>query len=112
VPRPKKCRRVGFIPKNMNFKPEIENVDEIVLTVEEVEAIRLSDFEYLEQDDSAQNMEVSRGTYQRILKSARSKVADALVNGKKIKIEGGNYTFNKGQMCYKRCKGRKRMDKY
>jgi predicted DNA-binding protein (UPF0251 family) len=63
------------------------------LSVEELEAIRLSDFESLDQEASANMMEVSRQTYGRILAGARSIVAEALITGKALKVEGGNYEF-------------------
>jgi predicted DNA-binding protein (UPF0251 family) len=66
---------------------------EVLMSVEELEAIRLSDFEHLDQETAANMMEVSRHTYGRILASARSIVAEALVTGKALKIEGGTYEF-------------------
>jgi len=59
--------------------------------VEEAEAIRLKDLEGLEQEECAQRMSVSRSTFARVLASARQKMADALLNGKAIRIEGGNF---------------------
>jgi predicted DNA-binding protein (UPF0251 family) len=106
--RPVKWRKVSFIPGVRSFLPtgipkcEIE---ENVLKVEELEAIRLKDLEGMEQEDCAVKMEVSRQTFQRILNTAREKVADALINGKAIRIEGGNFTSNicpvKCQSCLK-----------
>jgi predicted DNA-binding protein (UPF0251 family) len=66
-------------------------VGEVNLTVEELEAIRLKDLEGLEQEECAKQMGVSRATFQRILYSARSKVAEALVCGKAIRISGGSF---------------------
>jgi len=66
-------------------------LEEINLLVEEAEAVRLKDLEGLEQEDCAEKMNVSRTTFSRILDSARQKIADALLNGKAIRIEGGNY---------------------
>jgi predicted DNA-binding protein (UPF0251 family) len=63
------------------------------MSVEELEAIRLSDFEHLDQETAANMMEVSRHTYGRILTAARSIVAQALITGKALKIEGGTYEF-------------------
>jgi predicted DNA-binding protein (UPF0251 family)/DNA-directed RNA polymerase subunit RPC12/RpoP len=73
---------------------------ENILKLEELEAIRLKDLEGLEQGECAEKMEVSRPTFQRILISAREKIADSLVNGKTIHIEGGNFTQN---ICPVRC---------
>jgi predicted DNA-binding protein (UPF0251 family) len=66
-------------------------LEEVNLTVEEVEAIRLKDLEVLEQEECAQKMSISRPTFHRVLESARRKLADALLNGKAIRIEGGNF---------------------
>ncbi|HBF36953.1 MAG TPA: hypothetical protein DDW50_06490 [Firmicutes bacterium] len=106
--RPTKWRKVGFIPGIRYFIPtgipkcELE---ENILKIEELEAIRLKDLEGLEQEECAEKMEVSRPTFQRILNTAREKVSDALINGKAIRIEGGNFTSNicpvKCQSCQK-----------
>ena len=61
------------------------------LSVEEAEAIRLKDLDGLEQEECAQRMNVSRPTFHRVLGSARGKLADALLNGKAMRIEGGNF---------------------
>jgi predicted DNA-binding protein (UPF0251 family) len=66
-------------------------LEEVGLLVEEAEAIRLKDLEGLEQEECAQKMNISRSTFSRILDSARQKIADALLNGKAIRIEGGNF---------------------
>lgn len=87
-------RRVGIIPRVTYFKPRgipLLHLQEVCLSVEEVEAIRLKDMEGLEQEECARKMNVSRTTFSRILGSARQKVADVLLNGKAMKIEGGNF---------------------
>jgi predicted DNA-binding protein (UPF0251 family) len=92
--RPSKCRRVEFLPGVNYFKPAgipLRDLEEISMSVEEAEAIRLKDLEGLEQEQGAEKMNISRPTFQRILASARQKVADALLNGKAIRIEGGNF---------------------
>lgn len=97
MPRPVKWRRVEFIPEVKTFIPEgisLKDLEKNVLLVEELEAIRLKDLEGLEQELCAKKMEISRQTFRRILSSARSKVADALINGKSLRIEGGNFTLN------------------
>jgi predicted DNA-binding protein (UPF0251 family) len=71
----------------------ISQTGEIILSIEGMEALRLSDFERLDQDTAARIMEVSRQTYGRILNLARTIVAEALVTGKKLRIEGGTYTI-------------------
>lgn len=94
MPRPIKWRRVGFIPGVVHFKPAgvpIRVLDEVSLSMEEAEAIRLKDLEGLRQEECAQHMKISRPTFHRVLGAARSKLADAIINGKAIRIEGGNY---------------------
>lgn len=103
--RPRKCRMVGFVPENPCFYPQLHNIDEVVLNIEEVEAIRLSDYMEMEQDSAAESMSVSRGTFQRIINVARKKTADALVHGKTIRIDGGNYQLSAGKACCRRHNG-------
>jgi predicted DNA-binding protein (UPF0251 family) len=94
MPRPFKCRYIHCEPDVSYFKPRgipISRLDEVVLTVDEFESVRLADVEGLYQDEAAGKMNVSRQTFGNIVKSARCKVADALVNGKAIKIRGGVY---------------------
>jgi predicted DNA-binding protein (UPF0251 family) len=90
--RPVKTRRVGCNPLANYFKPRgipVADLDEIVLTMDELEAIRLADLEECYQEAAAQQMEVSRQTFGNIVKSAHKKIAAALVQGKALKIEGG-----------------------
>lgn len=105
MPRIAKCRHVCAEPKYRFFKSDALLSEEITLCVEELESIRLTDFEDLDQDVAAKRMSISRGTFQRILYSARHKVAEALVTGKSIIIDGGNYEVST-QSCQinKRCK--------
>ena len=94
MPRKPKCRRVAFIPGVTYFKPAgipLRFLEEVCISVEEIEAIRLKDLEELEQEEGALQMNVSRPTFQRVLASARRKIADALLNGKAVRIEGGHY---------------------
>lgn len=94
MPRPPKCRRVEFLPDVTYFKPAgipLRVLKEVRLSVEEAEAIRLKDLIGLDQEQSAERMNISRPTFQRVLASSRQKMADALLNGKAIRIEGGNY---------------------
>jgi predicted DNA-binding protein (UPF0251 family) len=101
--RPVKWRRIEHIPVVPYFIPSENKVDEIpenTLKLEELEAVRLKDLEGLEQSQCAEKMGVSRPTFQRILLSAREKIADSLVNAKMIRIEGGNYTLN---ICPAKC---------
>lgn len=92
--RPKKCRCVGSEPNITYFKPRgvpVCYLEEIILVVEELEALRLKDIEGLDQEEAAKNMKISRPTFHRVLNSARAKIADALIKGKAIRIEGGDY---------------------
>jgi predicted DNA-binding protein (UPF0251 family) len=97
MPRPYKCRRVAFMPEVTFFKPAgipLRALSQVRLTVEEAEAVRLKELEGLEQEAGAAKMNISRPTFQRILASARQKIADALLNGKAIRIEGGNFKID------------------
>jgi uncharacterized protein len=92
--RPRQCRRVGAIPESNYFKPRgipLSMLEEVVLTVDECEAIRLADLDGLYQEQAAEKMGVSRPTFGRIIESAHKKVAEALVRGKALKIEGGEF---------------------
>jgi predicted DNA-binding protein (UPF0251 family) len=87
-------RRVSSIPTVNYFKPAgipLASLQEVQVLVEEAEAIRLKDLKGLEQEECAGKMNISRTTFSRILDSARQKMADAMLNGKAIRIEGGNY---------------------
>ncbi len=89
MPRPRLCRRISFDPKIAYFKPQgvpLRELEIVALAAEEAEALRLKNIEDLEQEEAAKKMNVSRSTFQRILASANKKVADALINGKAIKI--------------------------
>lgn len=79
-----------FVPSDK----DIPVIQRNILKLEELEAIRLKDLEGMEQEECAAKMEVSRPTFQRILISAREKIADSLIHGKIIHIEGGNFTLN------------------
>lgn len=94
--RPMKTRKVCCLPETNLFGPlnRRHSVgDEIVMTVEEYETIRLIDQEGLMQEECADRMDVARTTVQRIYISARKKLADAVVEGKTLKIEGGSFTL-------------------
>lgn len=92
--RPRKWRRVCTLPEVNEFGPINTPKNErefIIMTVEEYETIRLIDLEGLNQEQSADIMGVARSTIQRIYDDARKKLADSLVNGKLLRIEGGDY---------------------
>lgn len=89
MPRPKLCRRIRFNPNITYFKPQgvpMRELEIVELTAEEIEAYRLRHINDMEQQEAADKMHTSQSTYQRILYSAYKKIADALINGKAIKI--------------------------
>jgi uncharacterized protein len=90
--RPKCPRNVSCSPGKVYFKPRgvpVSILDEVVLTVDELEAIRLADYGGFYQEQAAEQMHISRQTFGRIIESAHKKIADSLINGKAIRIEGG-----------------------
>ncbi|MBF7083741.1 DUF134 domain-containing protein [Desulfallas sp. Bu1-1] len=93
MPRPRKRRRVGFMPRVTYFQPVglDEQLQEELITVDEIEALRLKDLEGLDQETCAAEMEVAQSTFQRILTAARKKLSRAILEGKAIRIEGGDY---------------------
>ena len=95
MPRQRKRRMVCCLPDNNHFGPldcTIKGPDGTIhLTVDEYETVRLIDLESLTQEECAKQMNIARTTVQGIYNSARTKIADALVNAKAIKIEGGDY---------------------
>ena len=102
--RPKICRTVCCEPSVTYFKPRgipMTELDRISLAVDELEALRWKDFQGMEQEKAATAMNVSQPKFHRILQSAHSKVADALVNGKAIRIEGGDYVVKEGVRLFK-----------
>ena len=87
-----------MLPNVNYFKPRgipMADLDEIVLTVDEFEAIRLKDYVGQDQESAAFKMNISQPTIHRLLEIARKKVADAIVNGKGLKIEGGIYELER-----------------
>ncbi len=88
--RPRLCRRLRFRPRAHYFKPQgipLYQLEEVILRKEEMEAVKLKDFDGLEQVAAAEKMNTSQSTFQRILSSARIKIAEAIVKGKALKIE-------------------------
>ena len=88
--RPKKCRCISCSPNSSYFKPRgipLIQLEEVVLSLDELEAIRLADHEALYHEEAAGRMSISRATFGRILDGARSKIADALINGKALRID-------------------------
>lgn len=108
MPRPCKRRRVCAMPEIHRFGPAGcgEELPAVRMTVDEFEAVRLIDLEGLNQEECAQRMDVARTTAQAIYNSARAKIAECLVMGKTLVIEGGEYILCGGsQPC---CPGRHR----
>lgn len=94
MPRRRCCGIVDDLPLCRKFLPQVSfNYEAVQVRLEELEAIRLKDLEELDQSDCADKMGLTRPTFQRILQSARVKVAKALVEGRAIIIEGGNYVM-------------------
>jgi len=109
MPRPHKPRRVSTMPRYTYFKPTgipMPLLDEVVLTVDEVEAVRLKDLEKLEQQECAARMNVAQSTLQRILVSAREKIARSLIEGKALRIHGGPFALEGEPIC-PRCRRRR-----
>ncbi|MCD7741210.1 MAG: DUF134 domain-containing protein [Ruminococcus sp.] len=99
MPRPTKCRSICRFPQTLEFVPVMGESAKasVIMTVDEYEAIRLIDKEGLSQMQCAQRMQVARTTVQKIYDSARKKLADALVDGCPLKIEGGEYQLCNGE---------------
>ena len=95
--RPQRSRRICHKPRFTMFTPEGSIRDEVIeLTLDEYEVIRLVDLESATHEQCAERMDISRTTVTEIYSSARSKIADAIVNGKNIVIHGGRYRFCNG----------------
>ena len=89
MPRPRLCRRIGINPQIIYFKPQgvpMRFLDEVELTWEELEALRLKNIKDLDQVECSKEMKTSQSTFQRILSSAYKKISHALINGEAIKI--------------------------
>jgi len=90
--RPRCLRRIGCVPGVTYFKPAgipLRALEEVVVTLDEVESIRLADLEGMYQEKAAEQMKISRPTFSRLIESAHKKVAEALVKGKALRLEGG-----------------------
>jgi predicted DNA-binding protein (UPF0251 family) len=105
MPGRRRCRCVGFEPLFLYFEPRVEplgrdggqdsELEESVLKVEELESIRLKDHLRLSQEEAAERMGISQPTFHRVVSEAHRKIAEAFVEGKAIRIEGGNYILVK-----------------
>jgi len=97
MPRPIRPRKIRYKSNITYFKPAgipMHSLEEVSLKFEEVEALRLKDVEKLGQTLAAEKMGVSQPTFFRIISTARKKVSDAIINGKAIRVEGGEYKFH------------------
>lgn len=114
MPRPVTPREIDTPPAISWFKPAgvpMRDLEEVVLTLDEIEALRLADAEGLYQEQVAEQMKISRPTVGRILASARKKTAEALVQGKAIRLEGGTVQIRStgsGRPCCGRQRNRRR----
>lgn len=102
MPRPFCPRRISGRPGASVFKPigvPMRELEEVVLTLDEFEALRLADLNGLYQEQAAEQMGVSRPTFSRVVDSAHRKLADALVHGKALRIEGGPVQLGRRRCC-------------
>lgn len=110
MPRPRKWKKVCCMPESNLYGPlnGSKTYNKIIMmAVEEYETIRLIDLEGLTQEECAEKMQVARTTVQNIYNSARNKIAESLVNGNVIQIEGGDYELyskNEQLNCCGRCR--------
>ena len=106
MPRPRKCRKVCCLPNNDGFVPVRggEELTPIVLNVDEYESIRLIDREGFSQEQCGEYMRIARTTVQQIYAAARKKLADALVEGLPLRIEGGDFTLCSGNSAAYGCR--------
>lgn len=104
MPRPKRCRIVCNEPEYDHFSPSgIAVSDTVTLMVDEFEIIRLVDLEHMTHQQAAVQMEISRTTATEIYNYARTKIADCIVNGKRLVVSGGDYQLCQGKQCGRKC---------
>jgi predicted DNA-binding protein (UPF0251 family) len=106
MPRPRNCRRICQKPVSNYFKPRgvpLSVLELVNLTFDELEAVRLADLECMYQEKAAEQMNVSRQTFGRIIESAHKKIADVLVNGKALSIDGGNFEMDNSEIDNRAC---------
>ena len=102
MPRPFCCRHISGRPAASVFKPcgfPMSEIDQVVMALDEFEAMRLADLDGLYQEQAAEQMKVSRSTFSRIIDSAHRKMADAIVHGKALRIEGGPVEMEERRCC-------------
>ncbi|MDE5859222.1 MAG: DUF134 domain-containing protein, partial [Oscillospiraceae bacterium] len=97
MPRPKRKRTVCSEPDYVCFRPDgIPPTEEVILSIDEFETVRLVDYEKKTHEEAAKRMNISRTTVTEIYETARYKISDSLVNGKRLAIEGGEYRLCDG----------------
>jgi predicted DNA-binding protein (UPF0251 family) len=105
--KPKKSRKVQYPPMAVYFKPQgipMFHLQQVTLSLDEYEAIRLVDYEHHDQEEAAGMMAVSRPTCARIVESAHKKIAEALTLAKAIRIEGGSYSLSANRYYCSECR--------
>lgn len=108
MPRPRKWRKVCCLPESDRFGPLNSPTNQeyfVKMTVDEYETIRLIDLVGFTQEECAEQMKIARTTVQRIYNDARRKLAESLVNGTVLRIEGGDYKLCDGLEKFCRCGG-------
>lgn len=111
MPRPFCSRRIAGRPGASVFKPAgipVDDLERVTMTLDEFEAVRLADLDGMYQEKAAEEMKVSRPTFSRIVEEARRKIADALVHGKALLIEGGPVRMGSPRCCRFHDRGRRR----
>lgn len=106
MPRPKQERKIDSPPLMQGFKPfgiPRSALESVILQYDEYEAIRLLDYDGLNQEQASERMNVSRPTLTRIYENARRTIAKALIEGKMIMIEGGNVQFDRSWFRCRKC---------
>lgn len=106
MPRPRKCRKVCAMPGNAEFRPVGDSfvpADAVVMTVDEYESVRLIDYEGNTQEECAGHMKIARSTVQQIYFDARRKMSVSLVEGRPLRISGGQYRLCDGNEFYCGC---------
>ena len=99
MPRPTRSRRIEGYPEHWSFSPDnADDAEEVILALDEYEAIRLIDRERLTQEQCAARMGVARTTVTAIYENARAKLAQVIVDGKRLRISGGSYQIIRHEM--------------
>jgi predicted DNA-binding protein (UPF0251 family)/DNA-directed RNA polymerase subunit RPC12/RpoP len=104
--KPRKIRDVSLPPKVVFFKPKgipLREIEIVNLTIDEYEAVRLADYEDFKHYEAAEKMNISRPTFTRLLESAHKKISTSIVEGKAIRIEGGDFKFSNKVFQCRRC---------